>query len=45
MVPGGDPVWLSPDEPAPDDDVPDDPPPESPDTSAGRVKPYLEPTG
>jgi hypothetical protein len=45
MVPGGDPVWLSPDEPAPDDDVPDDPAPESPETSAARVKRYLEPTG
>jgi cell division protein FtsL len=45
MVPAGDPVWLSPDEPAPTDDVADDPPPESPDTSAARVKPYLEPTG
>jgi cell division protein FtsL len=45
MVPAGDPVWLSPDEPAPTDDLPEDPPPESPDTSAARVKPYLEPTG
>ncbi len=45
MVPAGDPVWLSPDEPAPTDDVPDDPPPESPDTSAARVKRFLEPTG
>jgi len=45
MVPAGYPVWLSPDEPAPTDDLPDDPPPESPDTSAARVKPYLEPTG
>ena len=46
MVPAGDPVWLSPDEPAPTDDLPDDDPPsESPDTSAARVKPYLEPTG
>jgi cell division protein FtsL len=45
MVPAGDPVWLSPDEPAPTDDLPNDPPPESPDTSAARVKPYLEPTG
>jgi hypothetical protein len=45
MVPAGDPVWLSPDEPAPTDDLPDDPLPESPDTSAARVKPYLEPTG
>jgi hypothetical protein len=45
MVPAGDPVWLSPDEPAPTDDLPDDPLPESPDTSAARVKPYLEPMG
>ena len=45
MVPAGDPVWLSPDEPAPSNDLPDDPPQESPDTSAARVKPYLEPTG
>jgi cell division protein FtsL len=45
MVPAGDPVWLSPDEPAPAGDLPDDPPPESPDTSAARVKRYLEPTG
>jgi cell division protein FtsL len=45
MVPAGDPVWLSPDEPAPTDELPDDPPPESPDTSAARVKRYLEPTG
>jgi cell division protein FtsL len=45
MVPAGDPVWLSPDEPAPADDLPDGPAPESPDTSAARVKRYLEPTG
>jgi cell division protein FtsL len=45
MVPAGNPVWLSPDEPAPSNDLPDDPPQESPDTSAARVKPYLEPTG
>jgi cell division protein FtsL len=45
MVPAGDPVWLSPDEPAPSNDLPDDPPQESPDTSAARVKPYLEPMG
>jgi hypothetical protein len=45
MVPAGDPVWLSPDEPAPTDDLPDETPPESPDTSAARVKRYLEPTG
>jgi cell division protein FtsL len=45
MVPAGDPVWLSPDEPAPTDDLPEDEPPESPDTSAARVKPYMEPAG
>jgi cell division protein FtsL len=45
MVPAGDPVWLSPDEPAPTDDLPENEPPESPDTSAARVKPYMEPTG
>jgi cell division protein FtsL len=45
MVPAGDPVWLSPDDPAPTDELPDDPPPESPDTSAARVKRYLEPMG
>ena len=42
MVPAGDVVWLTPDEPVPPSD---DPPPEdddSPDTSAARVKPYLE---
>ena len=45
MVPAGDQVWLSPDEPAATGDLPEDPPPESPDTSAARVKRYLEPTG
>jgi cell division protein FtsL len=44
MVPPGDPVWLSPHRPAPSDTVPDEPVAESPDTSAARVKPYLEPT-
>ena len=40
MVPAGEVVWLTPTEPAPTgDDPPDD---ESPDTSAARVKPYLE---
>ena len=40
MVPAGDVVWLTPDEPAPrGEDPPDE---ESPDTSAARVKPYLE---
>ena len=45
MVPSGEVVWLTPDEPAPAGD--DDPPSEedlSPDTSAARVKPYLEAT-
>jgi cell division protein FtsL len=42
MVPAGEVVWLTPDEPAPAVDSGDDPPPESPDTSAARVKPYLE---
>jgi cell division protein FtsL len=45
MVPAADPAWLTPDEAAPTDDVPDDEAPESPDTSAARVKPYMEPTG
>lgn len=43
MVPAGQKVWLTPDEPAPTGTT--EPPPESPDTSAARVKPYLEPTG
>lgn len=42
MVPAGDVVWLTPDEPAPADDEADDEPEDSPDTSAARVKPYLE---
>ena len=43
MVPAGEVVWLTPDEPTPvGDDPPDDE--ESPDTSAARVKPYLEAT-
>ena len=44
MVPSGEVVWLTPDEPAP---ASEDPPSEddlSPDTSAARVKPYLEAT-
>ena len=44
MVPSGEVVWLTPDEPAP---ASEDPPGEdelSPDTSAARVKPYLEAT-
>ena len=48
MVPAGDITWLTPDEPALADDGPaDDGPaedPDSPDTSAARVKPYLEAT-
>jgi cell division protein FtsL len=43
MVPAGDVVFLTPDEPTPPSD---EPPPDdedlSPDTSAARVKPYLE---
>jgi hypothetical protein len=41
MVPAGETVWLTPDEPAPPSE---DPPPDedSPDTSAARVKPYIE---
>lgn len=41
MVPAGETVWLTPDEPAP---AAEDPPPDegSPNTSAARVKPYLE---
>jgi cell division protein FtsL len=41
MVPAGEKIWLTPDEPAPTGTT--EPPPESPDTSAARVKPYLEP--
>jgi cell division protein FtsL len=44
MVPSGEVVWLTPDEPA---STGDDPPSDddvSPDTSAARVKPYLEAT-
>ena len=41
MVPAGETVWLTPDQPAPTSTtVPD--PVESPDTSAAQVKPYLE---
>ncbi|HEX5365830.1 MAG TPA: septum formation initiator family protein [Acidimicrobiales bacterium] len=43
MVPAGEVVWLTPDEPAPPGDEPADEGP-SPDTSAARVKPYLEAT-
>jgi cell division protein FtsL len=45
MVPAGDPVWLTPDQSGRTGVVPEDPPEESPDTSAARVKPYMEPTG
>jgi cell division protein FtsL len=41
MVPPGETVWLTPDEPAPPTTAPEEPP-ESTDTSAARVKPYLE---
>ena len=43
MVPADEVVWLTADEPVP---ASDDPPgsEESPDTSAARVKPYLEAT-
>jgi cell division protein FtsL len=40
MVPAGETVWLTSDEAAPADD--DAAPVDSPDTSAARVKPYLE---
>jgi cell division protein FtsL len=42
MVPAGEVVWLTPDEPAPAVGSGVEEPPESPDTSAARVKPYLE---
>jgi cell division protein FtsL len=43
MVPSGDVVWLTPDEAVPPSDEGDPPPDDdSPDTSAARVKPYLE---
>jgi hypothetical protein len=42
MVPAGDTVWLTPDEAAPAADEGDDESEDSPDTSAARVKPYLE---
>jgi cell division protein FtsL len=44
MVAAGEVVWLTPDEPAPPTDEADDAPEDSPDTSAARVKPYLEAT-
>jgi cell division protein FtsL len=44
MVPAGDMVWLTPDNPAPSSGGAEEPPPESPDTSAAGVKPYLEPS-
>ncbi|HYZ97217.1 MAG TPA: hypothetical protein VE575_00615 [Acidimicrobiales bacterium] len=43
MVPAADPEWLSPERPAPSDDPPGEESPPSPDTSAARVKPYMEP--
>ncbi len=42
MVPAGETVWLTPDESAPAAEDTDDEPEDSPDTSAARVKPYLE---
>jgi cell division protein FtsL len=45
MVPAGEVVFLTPDEPTPADDEHDEDPEDetlSPDTSAARVKPYLE---
>jgi len=44
MVPAGEVAWLTPDEPAPASDDPPSEEDESPDTSAARVKPYLEAT-
>jgi cell division protein FtsL len=46
MVPAGEVVWLTPQEPAPAGDAADDEVEEedSPDTSAARVKPYMEAT-
>ena len=45
MVPSGEVVWLTPDEPAPpSDETTDEGDDLSPDTSAARVKPYLEAT-
>jgi cell division protein FtsL len=44
MVPSGEVVWLTPDEPAPPADEAADEPDDSPDTSAARVKPYIEAT-
>jgi hypothetical protein len=44
MVPAGEVVWLTPEEPAPPTDTADDEAEDSPDTSAARVKPYLEAT-
>ena len=41
MVPAGRTVWLTPEDPAPAD-APADEPPDQTDTSAARVKPYLE---
>jgi cell division protein FtsL len=44
MVPAGETVWLTPDEPAPPVEEPAEETEESPDTSAARVKPYIEAT-
>jgi cell division protein FtsL len=43
MVPAGEVVWLTPGEAAPPSEQPADEP-DSPDTSAARVKPYIEAT-
>ncbi len=44
MVPAGEVVWLTPEEPAPASAATDEAAEDSPDTSAARVKPYLEAT-
>ena len=44
MVPAGETVWLTPDPSAPATEDTEDEPEDSPDTSAARVKPYLEAT-
>ena len=44
MVRASEVVWLTPQEPAPSTGDTDEEPEESPDTSAARVKPYLEGT-
>lgn len=44
MVPAGEIVWLTPDEPAPPSDDGHEDADDSPDTSAARLKPYIEAT-